>query len=284
MARYLGYIDYNDDFEKDTVISCHWWNKASFSRHYHNYYEIFVIFSGRMKHILNDEEADIQARTIYIIRPTDIHQASQIKNESCQHFNIAATQAVFKSVCDFLAEGLYDKINAEKKITFVLSNQEFNYFNYLANKIHTINQQIPDRKKMKMLYEKQLLSYSLSVYLEKRLNKTDYPLWFEDLLQKINSPKYIDCKISDIYKMSNYSAPSLIKYFKLFTNKTISQYLQEAKINYACNLLETTNLTTLEIAGKIGYDSLSHFNFLFKKITGYSPIEYKKKTRDYEME
>ena len=280
MSKYLGFIDYNDDFEKDEVVNCHWWNKPSFSRHYHNYYEIFVVFEGKTLHILNDEEQEIQTRHTYIIRPSDVHQAVQIGKEQCLHFNIAVTQQVFKCACDFLHEDLFEKINNAEKISFVLSNKEFGYFNFLANKIHTIDPTLPNKKDIIALYGKQLLTYTLSLYEEKTKIKKEYPQWFEDLLQKINSPKYIDCKISDIYQMSNYSAPNLIRFFKLYTGKTITKYLQVAKVHYDCNLLETTDLSTLQIASKIGYDSLSHFNTLFKKLTGYTPFEYKKQPRN----
>ncbi len=279
MEKKLGFIDYNVDFQEGETTSCHWWNKPTFSRHYHNYYEIFVVFNGTTNHILNDVEEKIHARTMYIIRPIDIHEATQIGNEPCLHFNVAATQPVFKQACDFLSDELFEQINIEDRISFTLSNKEFNYFNYLANKIHTINSKHSDKKLIKSVYEKQMISYGISLYMEKAQNDINAPQWFEDLLQKINSPKYIDCKTADVYKMSNYCASSLIKFFKLYTGKTVSAYLQDAKINFACNLLETTNWTTLQIASKVGYDSLSHFNNLFKKATGYTPVEYRKRLK-----
>ncbi|MBQ5927072.1 MAG: helix-turn-helix transcriptional regulator, partial [Clostridia bacterium] len=47
-------------------------------------------------------------------------------------------------------------------------------------------------------------------------------------------------------------------------------------MNYACNLLATTDATTLSIATSLAYDSLSSFNHLFKAHTGVSPTEYRK--------
>jgi AraC-like DNA-binding protein len=34
-------------------------------------------------------------------------------------------------------------------------------------------------------------------------------------------------------------------------------------------------MTTLEVAGRLGYSSLSHFNKLFRRHTGKSPREYR---------
>ena len=271
-----GFIDYAEDFEKDSVISCHWWNNSFFSKHYHNYYEIFVVTKGKTMHIINEKSSVIHSRQMYIIRPSDVHQAVQIDREQCQHFNIATTEEEFKKTCDFLSSEIFGRINKETEISFILTNQEYHYFIDLVNKINLVHSERQESRELKILHEKQLLCYALSLYFEKSSLEVTYPQWFEDLLQKINSPQYIDCKVQDIYKMSNYSPPILIKYFKQYTNVTIIRYLQQIKINYACNLLETTNFTTLEICGKIGYDSLSHFNAIFKKITGYTPLEYKK--------
>lgn len=51
----------------------------------------------------------------------------------------------------------------------------------------------------------------------------------------------------------------------------------ESKIKLACNLLESTSGTVSSIASMCGYDSDVHFMRQFKKITGSTPSEYRKK-------
>jgi len=51
----------------------------------------------------------------------------------------------------------------------------------------------------------------------------------------------------------------------------------ECKIRLACSLLESTSDTVSSVASKCGYDSDVHFMRQFKKITGYTPSEYRKK-------
>ena len=41
------------------------------------------------------------------------------------------------------------------------------------------------------------------------------------------------------------------------------------------NLLLNPNLRVGEIAYEVGFQSLTHFNRVFKKILGYSPTEYR---------
>ncbi|MNW09610.1 HTH-type transcriptional activator Btr [compost metagenome] len=53
----------------------------------------------------------------------------------------------------------------------------------------------------------------------------------------------------------------------------------EVKIGYARRLLEESNLKVGAVAEAIGYTHFSYFAKLFKKMTGMSPHEYRKKHR-----
>ncbi len=53
-------------------------------------------------------------------------------------------------------------------------------------------------------------------------------------------------------------------------------YLAQLRINAACEYLSSTGKKISDIAFECGYGNLSNFNRQFKKITGYSPNEYRK--------
>lgn len=96
------------------------------------------------------------------------------------------------------------------------------------------------------------------------------------LLQKIHSPEYISCSAADVYRLAGYSPPVVIQYFRQYTGDTVTAYLTKAKMDFACSLLLTTQMTTIEIACQLGYSSLSHFNKCFRNHTGKSPREYRR--------
>ena len=56
-------------------------------------------------------------------------------------------------------------------------------------------------------------------------------------------------------------------------------YLHEKRIERAQYLVATTDLSYTEIAEKIGFENLSHFSKIFKKVTSLTPGEYKKQNR-----
>ncbi|MFA5602911.1 MAG: response regulator [Bacilli bacterium] len=65
--------------------------------------------------------------------------------------------------------------------------------------------------------------------------------------------------------------------FKQQTGKTFNRYLTDLRINKAKDLILYTDERSYEIGLKVGYDNASYFSTVFKKTTGMSPTEYKKR-------
>jgi AraC-like DNA-binding protein/ligand-binding sensor protein len=66
------------------------------------------------------------------------------------------------------------------------------------------------------------------------------------------------------------------KMFKRTTGLHFTQYLSRVRIEKAKNLLLNPNLRVSEIAYEVGFQSLTHFNRVFKKVVGQSPTTYRK--------
>jgi len=73
----------------------------------------------------------------------------------------------------------------------------------------------------------------------------------------------------------NYSY--LSNYISTNSNMHFSEHLNEIRIFHAKKLLTTSNLSISEISESIGYTDQSYFGKVFKKSTGSTPLEYRKK-------
>ena len=69
----------------------------------------------------------------------------------------------------------------------------------------------------------------------------------------------------------------LSKLFKQEMGITLSRYIRDQKINVACNMLRHLDESSLSIANYLGFSSQSHFIQVFKKSTGMTPEEYRRK-------
>lgn len=72
---------------------------------------------------------------------------------------------------------------------------------------------------------------------------------------------------------------------RLFRNKTgysLVDYITNRKIERVQKLLATTNLSVSQIAFSVGYTNMPYFSKVFKKVSGCTPVEYRKNTEKYE--
>lgn len=73
----------------------------------------------------------------------------------------------------------------------------------------------------------------------------------------------------------NYSKGHLCRQFKLETNMTIQNYIQQQKIEEAKHLLRHTDYSLLEIAVNLNFQSQSYFQKVFLRQAGITPAKYR---------
>jgi len=93
--------------------------------------------------------------------------------------------------------------------------------------------------------------------------------------QFINEHQTEELSLGQVAKAVNMSTFYFCKMFKKITGINFTDYLSRVRIEKAKNLLLNRNLRISEIAYEVGFQSLTHFNRVFKKITGQSPTEYR---------
>lgn len=83
-------------------------------------------------------------------------------------------------------------------------------------------------------------------------------------------------KIIDIASKVNLTEAAFCRYFKKATKLTYTHFVNQYRINHAKKLLmQQANVT--EACYDTGFESLSYFNKIFKKITGENPSAYRKR-------
>ncbi|MGM9841998.1 MAG: AraC family transcriptional regulator [Candidatus Limisoma sp.] len=84
-----------------------------------------------------------------------------------------------------------------------------------------------------------------------------------------------DFSLSEIAAYAGMNKSALCRSFKKSSGYTIWQFCNRLRIEYACNLLLTTNMTTLQVAYQSGFNSYAHFSTKFKKHTNLTPTQYR---------
>jgi len=110
-----------------------------------------------------------------------------------------------------------------------------------------------------------------------------------DVVQKIEQAKIImnenvfkNIDPEELAENLNTSYSWFRKVFKDYTGYAPAKYFQELKIRKAKQLLVGTSHTVKEISFMLDYNSTEHFFSLFKKMTGYTPLEYRSFGREID--
>lgn len=95
--------------------------------------------------------------------------------------------------------------------------------------------------------------------------------------QFIEAHQTEEISLSDVAKAVNTSTFYFCKMFKKATGLNFTDYLSRVRVEKAKNLLLNPNLRISEVAFAAGFQSLSHFNRVFRRIAGESPTRYREK-------
>ncbi|MGA2555730.1 MAG: helix-turn-helix domain-containing protein [Verrucomicrobiota bacterium] len=93
--------------------------------------------------------------------------------------------------------------------------------------------------------------------------------------QFIHENQTEDLSLGQVAKAVNTSIFYFCKMFHKSTGLNFTDYVSRIRVEKAKNLLLNRNLRVSEIAYEVGFQSLTHFNRVFKKIMGQSPTAYR---------
>ncbi|MBO4931099.1 MAG: AraC family transcriptional regulator [Clostridia bacterium] len=84
-----------------------------------------------------------------------------------------------------------------------------------------------------------------------------------------------DIRIPELAKMESLSNSRYITVFKQHMGMPPSEYIILLRLNVACDLLKSRDVSVKEVAARVGYDDPHFFSKIFKKKMGVSPQQYK---------
>ncbi len=139
-----------------------------------------------------------------------------------------------------------------------------------AQKIELIRSLSDGKKLMKEMVHK----YSLLV---KNHSMKGYSLLIQKVITIIDMDITSDLSLSTLAGTLNINPSYLSTLFKKETGQTLTDYVNEHRIQYGIFLLNSTQLQVQSIAQHCGISDINYFTRIFKKYTGMTPTEYRNK-------
>ncbi|WP_341347357.1 AraC family transcriptional regulator [Paenibacillus sp. FSL H3-0469] len=89
--------------------------------------------------------------------------------------------------------------------------------------------------------------------------------------------------VLDVVEYVTIERSYLFRLFKKETGTSISGYLTAVRIRRACDLLAESRLSVKSLSYSVGYHDPLYFSKIFKKVTSYTPSQYRKVYREGKL-
>ncbi len=81
-------------------------------------------------------------------------------------------------------------------------------------------------------------------------------------------------ELEKVAEIANMHPSAFCRYFREKSGKSLSVFVNEMRISYACRLILEGKLSVSQVCYESGFNNISNFNRIFKKQTGFSPTHY----------
>lgn len=193
-------------------------------------------------------------------------------------------------------EDLYLNIRKNKKFTvvpFIIITANIDDEVKLRQLEHGVNDYIMKPFQIKELILKVNNVLELRKNIEKNFgidpfSKVTIKLSEKDFLTSLNEALLKDIKVrpnlDELSKSLFISKSTLDKRIRKLTNKNISQYIREFKIQYAMKLIDLGERNIQFLVDQTGFGSFSYFSTSFKSYLNISPRDYIKSVQSSQIE
>lgn len=246
-----------------------------FRYHSHNYYEIFIVLSGKVCHVVNGQMQYPEVGQLLFIRDFDIHDYKSGDGNSFEFINLAFHKEIFYDVYKFLGNKFpYNELmGAKLPPSVMLSKREKEKMLYSMTELEDNKDSETTKMKLKAL----LVNLFMNYFLDYKEPETEIPLWLELTYEKMKKPENFIAGASRMYEISKKSREHLCRSLKKYYNTTVHDYVNELRLRYAARLLTASNLSATEICYECGFENISWFYKTFYKKYGHTPGDYRKR-------
>ena len=98
---------------------------------------------------------------------------------------------------------------------------------------------------------------------------------FNTVLQYISAHYTEKISVNELAETANITVYYFCRIFKQITGKTLTDYLNELRLEKSTDYLRKSDLTVTEIALKCGFDSINYYSRLFRRYYHVSPTKFR---------
>lgn len=250
-----------------------------FNKHMDDHYSIGLVTKGNVTVHCDMQEVTIGANSLFLLKPFQVHAVSHVSKDAGGYF-VGIESFLMPHECGIL----FGRLAPEQQFLQIPVSLQQPLLQTIELLYHAQHEQNSYRHHILNGYFTAYVNHVAAIYEQSHLNKN---------LQLTNQAAIISAQFNVL--LAQHSFVNLPSFFaqelnittahlnhclKSATGFTITHWLQDAMITEAKKQLYYTDNDSKQIAFMLGYDDHAYFARLFKKISGLTPLAFRKKFRE----
>ncbi|MBD7967015.1 helix-turn-helix transcriptional regulator [Paenibacillus gallinarum] len=247
--------------------------------HSHPYYELYYLLDGERVYFMNGSVYTARKGDMMVVNPDDFHSTASSDVPEFERVLVSFSHQFFTEGNP--RTGVELPFRESLLLRFTLKEQPF-----IEHLLRQMLKECREQPLHYVAYVRSLLA-ELLIHLDRHLHSDQT----KKVMIEDRNPMH--AKVSEIANYINehyaqpltleqlarqfYISPSyLSRIFSKLTGFHFKEYLQVVRIREAQKRLAETRDKVQSIAEQTGFEHINHFNKTFKKLTGTSPLRYRK--------
>lgn len=261
-------------------------SKKDINYHRHNYYEFAYVYEGMVDHVLNGEHHILRDGNYFLLSPEDVHTYAAINDEPFRIVNFMFNPSLidpsftletpFKEIIKHPLIGLSHKKLVRSPLGVQFSDDAGILRPIFINSVTEYKQRkVGYINVLRANAVKGIIACLRNVYAEQDDVKKSY--FVENIIKYANDNYQEPISLSQICEKLGYSVQYASRIFKEQMGVNFSAYLIQIRMQKACSLLLSTDMTIQQIGNAVGYTNMAFFYRAFKSVVGETPTEFRNK-------
>lgn len=258
------------------------------SSHYHHGYEIYYLVEGERYYFIKDRTYEIKAGDLVLIPPQVIHKTLSTDKPKHERLLINLEVQYLVPLLETLRPmGWYEGFYGETPVYKLPVEQQRFVQSHMLKMFHLQQASTPEADNLVDLMMMTFLMLLRDIRIEaestkhtshhrpiEEMNKTHRRM--SEIAVYINEHYHEPLSLNSLSTTFYISPYYLSRTFKKATGFSLNEYINQVRILEAEKMLLDYQGSITAIAEHVGFESITHFGRMFKKLTGYSPSQYKK--------
>ena len=248
--------------------------------HHRDIVEIHCLIKGKRISRLNEKEYTITGNELFIIFPNEEHSNGSFHQSPCSFYGFQLDLTKGSTLL-----GLNEEYS--RALEKIITCRDYRHLRFdpadnqlLRQAFENISDGNPDALMLGVQYLSCFL-FKIPEYIPvSPARKISHDKNIKRVLELIEKEYREIIRLQELAVISGYSLSRFKSKFKEEVGITPANFITFKKLEYAKKLLKTTDMPVTQIALDAGFSSSNYFSTVMKKLTNYTPGEYRKLFRE----